>query len=547
MFWKPEKYTLKYFQPGQLAFFVSHPGLDGLAERDIKDLIRKFLEENSVILRDAAKNKFARLSLASIHSFPKIEAKRGVELDYKRNSRQGPKRGPRINSRDESSLFFANIKGVDKDPFKFLEFTKKFESKLPMGQRVNGLTLESISLNWLTSGSPKPGGTGGPGGWPLAYRGNPSFAPYRFDLPVIKEDSKKGRGVDVIILDTAPSNWDIKIAYNRYKDWHPLIHSMLRPDGPLKVHHAPLDERYRIAGLRTLGHNYKMTDHGLFVAGIIHSIAPCAKIHLVEVLNPYGVGDFKSIIRGLEFALDREFQGRDDAKLPFVVNCSLTLNLPRTEDHFRTIASKDGDCFIDLFTDFDRELEKGILDFGLDRIKHQADAFEAVCDEIFALNSRVIAAAGNDRRPGQETVPEARYPAAFESVHGVGALPKHSTFTNEGQLKTASYSNKADIPVNIGIATFGGEVGEGEGMLGLYLGKFPGGEANRTKWAWWSGTSFAAPVLSGISAALLSDRLNHPRAWPEILDELYNGLSSMQNDQGESGEDVLLLTQGISS
>ena len=405
--------------------------------------------------------------------------------------------------------------------------------------------MESVSLNWLTSGSPAPGGTGGPGGWPVAYRGSPHLAPYQFNLPAIVANSKKGKSVDVVILDTAPRSWDLKIAYKRYKDWHPLIHSMLRPDGPLKLYSAPLFERYRIADLRSLGHNYRMTDHGLFVAGIIHSIAPCANIHLIEVLNPYGVGDFRSIIRGLNFALNRDFARNGNLKLPFVVNCSLTLNLPWKEDHLRTIVSKDEDCFVDLYTDFDRRLEEMILKLVQKGIKNQVNAFEAIFDGIVAQNSRVIAAAGNDRRPGQETIPEARYPAAFDSVLGVGAISRHPASINTGQFKTASYSNKADIPVNIGIATIGGEEGEGEGVLGLYLGKFPGGEANRTKWAWWSGTSFATPVLSGISAALLSDKISSPSAWLDTYGDLYSGQSGIQNDQGQSGEDVLPLTQGI--
>jgi len=31
-----------------------------------------------------------------------------------------------------------------------------------------------------------------------------------------------------------------------------------------------------------------MADHGLFVAGIIHSIAPQASLHLIRVLNDFG-------------------------------------------------------------------------------------------------------------------------------------------------------------------------------------------------------------------------------------------------------------------
>ncbi len=91
---------------------------------------------------------------------------------------------------------------------------------------------------------------------------------------------------------------------------------------------------------------------------------------------------------------------------------------------------------------------------------------------------------------------------------GVGALPKDVApdFTTQ-KYPSSSYSNIADVPNTVTkIATLGGEEGEGQGVLGLYLGEFPGCEnlPNCTKWAWWAGTSFAAPILTAAIAAVLS-------------------------------------------
>ncbi|HEU0293450.1 MAG TPA: hypothetical protein VFR47_11980, partial [Anaerolineales bacterium] len=122
-------------------------------------------------------------------------------------------------------------------------------------------------------------------------------------------------------------------------------------------------------------------------------------------------------------------------------------------------------------------------------------------------------------------------PAAFDGVWGIGALPKNYDRTAAG-YKTAAYSNISDKPSTTGFVVFGGESGFGNGVLGAYISDFPqragclpsllqmlrwkAGErpdpgtftfdqvkyqANKTGWAWWAGTSFAAPVISGILAA----------------------------------------------
>ena len=120
-----------------------------------------------------------------------------------------------------------------------------------------------------------------------------------------------------------------------------------------------------------------------------------------------------------------------------------------------------------------------------------------------------------------------RYPAAAPGVIGVGAL------SGEG-VDLASYSNFCDEPPSEGFMTLGGEPGTENGILGVYIHEFPvdngsndpdyhveqpqpghlRGPAdyspdlseiqynpNLFGWAWWAGTSFATPIISGLLAA----------------------------------------------
>jgi subtilisin family serine protease len=107
-----------------------------------------------------------------------------------------------------------------------------------------------------------------------------------------------------------------------------------------------------------------------------------------------------------------------------------------------------------------------------------------------------VAAAGNDSF-GQRRM-EPRLPARFESVLGVAA-------TTVDPDRPAPYSNLGDeSELGDHVATFGGSIDSHDqperGVIGIYAGEFPSGKSNDTGWAYWSGTSFATALVSGMAA-----------------------------------------------
>jgi hypothetical protein len=375
------------------------------------------------------------------------------------------------------------------------------------GQQVS---IVSATANWLAGGGSHGIGLPGPGAWPekadIVPDGGYSFIE---GTEIKNGESGDGSGINIAILDTAPCISDIDMAYEKWRNptehLHPyvkgknyLIDRLLHPRyGKLNVYPATLEEHRLAAPYIVFGHPYSLADHGLFVAGIIHSFAPHADLHLFEVLHPNGVGCVWNILVGLLKALELHTY-----KNPLIINCSLVLGLPREgsgSDDFHLLFGHHG---------FPSGLSNYLTHFMLQ-----------IFDLLARENIVVVAAAGNDAQgtPGvanPSNRPPSRYPAALKDVIGVGALQR---FTGD-QVKIASYSNLACDPGMDGYVTFGGEEGKTGGMRGLYINPFPeyaGPEPrprrgvrstqvnylpNDTGWAWWAGTSFAAPVITGLLA-----------------------------------------------
>jgi hypothetical protein len=368
------------------------------------------------------------------------------------------------------------------------------------------VALQVATPNWLFGGAPVPNGVGGPGGRPVPPEPSSIAAPdfWKFHMPAgmfAQQPDQLGTGVEVFILDTAPGDLDRANAYTKWGQaapqqgqrtypLNPSLDSLLGPGSPLDVTPAGLTNLLQHADFFMPDQDYAMSDHGLFVAGIIHTIAPQARLHLIEVLNPYGVGTFESIAHGFAIAA-----GKVTADAKILVNASLMMDVPQGDPVWLETLIQ-ADPFWQTLT----IPQLGLTVAPLQRIC----ALFGQSSAIAAPSVGVVAAAGNDAKAGKTPLPPARYPAAFHGVLGVGAL-------NHDNAAAAVYSNIADTPVAEGIAAFGGDLAGDSadptfGIIGPYISPFfPKGGLNQSGWARWAGTSFATPVIVGTLAALMSE------------------------------------------
>lgn len=362
------------------------------------------------------------------------------------------------------------------------------------------LTVETIAPNWLSGGAPGQFGMGGPGAQPVPTDPNVKDRPWIFTMPrsFARGLGNQGRAVEVAVLDTVPSREALNRAFNSpaFAD-HELLQQVKQQTASGlsisrlitdSIEHSWLNDPQ--IGIALREHFYNMSDHGLFVAGVIASIARQANIRIIEVLSHFGVGTVQTIASGLNQLLSQR-----RSHTPLIVNLSLTLELP-TRQHLPPDWENDPklsqwDWFV------------AWLDENPQFIEDSFVALRKLCDELSKTGALIVAAAGNNGTPNNH--PPARFPAAFSSVTGVGAL------NHDGS--TAGYSNQADTPGNVvGIVTYGGDVDAvshdqadaDNGMLGLFIGAFPDGQPSDNGWARWAGTSFATPIIAGTVAHLVA-------------------------------------------
>lgn len=250
---------------------------------------------------------------------------------------------------------------------------------------------------------------------------------------------------------------------------------------------------------------YNVGDHGLFIAGIIHSLAPEAHIYLVEVINQYGIGTIESIVQGIKLVTETEtvISNAEKQNTPVIVNCSFGIGFLNSQELTEEL-KKQGIDFTIPSPEPDPDPEQTLKEFDL--LKTALQRFDTAFSK-----SRIFAAAGNDGAHDPATPrPQAYFPAAFKFVRGVGAVD--SDGLNPSSPKRVWYSNLSDVEPLDGVLVYGGgmipaatqtdpnKTNDADGILGIYLGEFPDKQPNTNGWAYWSGTSFATARMSGMFA-----------------------------------------------
>jgi subtilisin family serine protease len=222
-------------------------------------------------------------------------------------------------------------------------------------------------------------------------------------------------------------------------------------------------------------------DHGLFVAGLIHAVAPQSDISLTRVLDEYGRGDLYTLSREVHafisdtVALSDSFDGA-------VINLSLGVHPPPDAAQRGLPAEITA-------------LETALL---------SASGFKVV----------VVGAAGNDG-----DVDTMQLPASHSTVIGVAA--------SNAQRGRGCFSNLGDIAAPGGngrtsdcIPTI--ENCEGNCGVALISLALLNDQTNATGYAYWLGTSFAAPLASGV-AALILDARDGDATPAQVANRIYTG------------------------
>jgi hypothetical protein len=254
-----------------------------------------------------------------------------------------------------------------------------------------------------------------------------------------------------------------------------------------------------------------LADHGLFVSSLIHAVAPKSQIHLIQVLDGNARGDLMTLIKALNrFIVERLTEsGRTLDNV--VINLSLGISETWQPDRLGLKGE------VSAFEKRLAGLVQGYKPGGSQAMSLKVLAFGAQFQKAI-----VVAAAGDDSRLDQ--VAEANIPAAYDSVIGVAASNRMS--------ERACFSNKGDVAAPGGYGLMRGS-GYEDALIGLVW------HTAESHYAYWTGTSFAAPLVSGLAALLL--RKGVPAG--EVYDKIKN--STVQVPDPALGAGIINVTKSL--
>ena len=415
---------------------------------------------------------------------------------------------------------------------------------------------------------------------------------------------KTGEGVTVFVLDTLPDSGQLRSATGRGTNnrllqnmmtnmidhTSPNVEGMVQAPPPAintYYFNVPGPQETARTGKDIYGRlvGFPMADHGLTIAGMIRDLAPQASIECVRVLNDYGVGDTDTLYKALGYIEGRV--ANDLRGKPAIVNMSLVVVPPRTE------WGRLG-------------LDKHSESASLKRI------LRGLAARMASMAQRGVvftASAGNDSDPRDflmnpnEVRFGPRFPAAFlypekdvfdnplvQTMLPVGAVC-HAEDGNE--IEAAVYSNS---PGPQGFGAFGGRLPKPlpwmpsamshvpaqvdpservDAVCGVYSAslypalskndrnmpaskQMPEGSPSdypmhdaptaQSTWAYWSGTSFAAPIISSLAARIMQPTSEGAQPGIDVRKAIQSATSQQITWTGlESGGDmsgpVVMVTQ----
>jgi hypothetical protein len=304
------------------------------------------------------------------------------------------------------------------------------------------------------------------------------------DLPTGRTVQQTGEGIRIAVFDTSPFPGPGGYRMDR---WGP-------PDFPSLA--IRVSEPV-VLPASTVGEEVpSISDHGLFVSGLAYAVAPAAEIDLIRILNDNGQGTIQAFVDALHIYLQDTLAERGTLE-GTVINLSLGTAEP-DEEELPPEARRAIRQMMDLWG-YRPLREDGVPVFSLELPMIIAEDLGAV----------VVAASGNDsaEQPATDPLPS-QIPAAYPLVIGVQASNQsmsRSCFANAGDL-LAPGGEGGELPQECRPITNTCKPTDATceaGVISYVL------DAHRG-FAFWVGTSFATPLVSGLSALVQESGTTEP-------------------------------------
>ncbi len=337
------------------------------------------------------------------------------------------------------------------------------------------------------------------------------------DQTIEEKDRKR---VQVVVFDTSPFEDEGQYIFT---NWAP-------PDDDIEpltlTAYHPLTLPQSLTPTESTTNTVDISDHGLFVSGLVYAVAPDSNLTLIQVLNNQGQGELQALIDAMSVymlrRLDRDMDD-DDSLEDTVINFSLGAHAPSSDE----LSDEARGLIMETLAIWDLEIpQDGPFPVGA----------MSVMMELFDMyGATVVAASGNHSAQVEEPLPP-QYPAAFSTVLGVTASnlredssdnPIQSCYANDGDLMApggdgyvgdkepdgpdgivdATPTPPADpedfcLPTHTTCAKKGPNCGYG-------VVSYTWNEPSRG-FAYWVGTSFATPLVSGLAANLIQAGATSP-------------------------------------
>lgn len=328
---------------------------------------------------------------------------------------------------------------------------------------------------WIPVGSPDQGD---PTPAPISsFPTQPAFPAIGLSAPA----TTGGKGVRVGVFDTSPTAFAVG----------PGTSCNVTVEIPDAGHEIGM----RVTGLESLASVASppaiAADHGLFVAGLVKAVAPEADVQLYRVLDEYAVGDLFTLMEAIKSFICTGTATPDGLPSPSVINLSLGLHW------YPESAWPEEAC------------GSWISDFA------EIWSLQDLLDAAYKLGVVVVAAAGNNANNAVGATESADVPAAWPNTIGVAATNVYGTglacFSNAGNVwapggEGVTSPSNTECKPQFKTCNAAGDCAD-YGLVSL-------GTESSTGYWYWAGTSFAAPLVSGLVARCLQEAADAGAAWP---------------------------------